>query len=161
MPGTVAYQTLAEFRTATLMPGSFVDEVEQNDPGFVDRRLYLNSAKIDARLAKRYDAPFKQPAPAVVLEWLTSLVTYEVWLKRGIAATDQQAEQYKADRDNARGDIESAANSEVGLFDLPLRSNTDASGVTRGFPMGYSEQSPYTWMTQQEQRGREEDRNGS
>jgi len=159
MPGTVAYLTLTEFRRGTLMPGSFVDEVESNDPGFIDQRLYLASAKIDVRLTKRYDAPFKQPYPAVVEEWLISLVTYEVWLKRGIAATDQQAEQYKADRDNARGDIESAANSEVGLFELPLRSNTDGTGITRGFPTSYSEQSPYKWMTTQRRIGREEDKN--
>jgi len=159
MAGTVAYMDLAEFRSATLMPGSFVDELEAAEPGFIDKRLYLQSAKIDARLAKRYDAPFKQPYPAAVLEWLVSLVTYEAWLKRGIAATDEQAEQYKTDRDLARGDLESAANSEVGLFDLPLRSDTDATGVARGFPQSVSEQSPYAWMSKQAEIGREEDRN--
>ena len=158
MPGTVAYMTLAEFRDATLMPSSFVDELEAAEPGFVDTRLYLQSAKIDARLAKRYDAPFKQPYPAAVVEWLVSLVTYEAWLKRGIAATDEQAEQYKTDRDLARGDLEMAANSEIGLFDLPLRSDTDATGVSRGFPQSYSEQSPYRWTTVQARIGREEDK---
>lgn len=158
MAGTVAYMTLAEFRAATLMPWSFVDEAEAAEPGFIDTRLYLQSAKIDARLAKRYAAPFKPPYPIAVLEWLVSLVTYEVWLKRGIAATDEQAAQYKTDRDLARGDLESAANSEVGLFDLPLRSDTDATGISRGFPQGYSEQSPYKWMNVQERIGREEDR---
>jgi phage gp36-like protein len=160
MAGTVAYMTLVEFRAATLMPGSFVDELEAAEPGFIDKRLYLQSAKMDARLAKRYDAPFKQPYPVAIHEWLVSLVTYDAWLKRGIAATDQQAEEYKADRDSARNDLQNAADSELGLFDLPLRSDTDATGISRGFPQSYSEQSPYKWMTVQAQIGREEDSEG-
>lgn len=157
MAGTVAYMTLAEFRLSTLMPRTFIDELEAAEPGFIDRRLYLQSAKIDARLAKRYDAPFQAPYPVAVLEWLVSLVTYEAWLKRGIAATDEQAEQYKNDRDLARGDLEMAANSEIGLFDLPVRADKDNSGVTRGFPRVYSEQSPYVWATKQRRVGRQED----
>lgn len=159
MAGTVAYLSLAEFRAATLMPGSFVDELEAAEPGFIDGRLYLQSAKIDSRLAKRYDAPFKQPHPVVVLEWCVALVTHECWLKRGIAATDQQAESYQKRHDTALEELLQAADSETGLFELPLRADTDAVGIRRGFPQGYSEQSPYVWASKQARIGREEDSN--
>lgn len=157
MAGTQPYLSLVDFRTNTLMPQSYVDEVETSNPGFIDARLLLQSAKINARLAKRYDAPFKQPYPIAITEWLLAIVTNEVWLKRGIAATDQQAEQYQKDADTAKAELAEAANSDTGLFELPQREDTDAAGVTRGFPLGYSEQSPYVWATQQARIGRDED----
>jgi len=157
---TVAYQTLAEFRSASIMPGAFIDQLEQSEPGWIAGRLVYVSALMDARLAKRYAAPFKAPYPVAVCDWLARIVTYESWLKRGISPTDQEASEYKTQSDNAYADLKEAANSETGLFELPLRSNTDASGITRGFPHGYSESSPYVAFDDQARRGHQEDASG-
>jgi hypothetical protein len=83
-----------------------------------------------------------------------------VWSKRGIDPEDKQwSTAEKADTD-ARADIARAADSEAGLFDLPLRANTVDSGIARAFPRGYSEQSPYAWTTAQARRGIQEDDSG-
>jgi len=156
---SVAYQTLVEFRTATLMPDEFVDECEARYPGFIDNRLLLVSARIDSALAKRYNAPFQSPYPIAVCDWLTRIVTHDVWLKRGRASTDEDANMYLTDRDGAWADIKEAANSETGLFDLPARANTDESGIARGFPRGVAQQSPYAWSVSQARIGRSEDEN--
>jgi hypothetical protein len=158
---TIAYLTLTEFRLATDMPATFVDEIEARTPGWFDQRLLLESANIDARLCKRYDAPFKLPYPIMVHRWLTDLVTMRAWLKRGVHSLDEQIAEYKKAADGADRDLLEAANSNTGLFDLPLRADTDASGVTRGFPRGYTEASPYVWADVQQVAGQSEDESGS
>jgi hypothetical protein len=157
--GTVPYLYLASFRLITLVPADFIDEIEQRTPGWIDQRLIIHSAHLDSRLTKRYDAPFKPPYPVAVTEWVAKLAALDCWLRRGVAATDEQFLEFKEQATTALADIKEAADSETGLFDLPLRANTDASGVTRGFPRGYSEQSPYVWTNIQGRIGRSEDQN--
>lgn len=157
MPGSVAYQTYDEFLARTTMPASFVAEVEARTPGWIAIRLLINSANIDARLCKRYDAPFTAPAPLIVCDWLTRIVTLETWLKRGVSATDEQFLEYKQQATEAAADIKEAADSNTGLFNLPLRADTDESGVTRGYVLSSSQASPYAWMDDQVRDGRAED----
>ena len=49
----------------------------------------------------------------------------------------------------AKSEVTEAADSEEGKFDLPLRQDTTATGVSKGGPLGYSEVSPYTWTDRQ------------
>jgi guanyl-specific ribonuclease Sa len=78
--------------------------------------------------------------------WLATLVTPLVYRKRGIDPTDEQIVAADAAAQTARDEIKEAADSETGLFELPLRADTSASGVDRGGPFGYAEASPYTWL---------------
>lgn len=157
----MSYLDLEGFKGLTLMPSSYVDELELAEPGWITTQLAYWSSWIDARLAKRYAAPFSSPYPVAVTGWLARLVTLRAMLRRGLDANDAQFETYQGDHDSAKTEVEEAANSETGLFELPLRADTSASGITRGGPLGYSEASPYVWMDGQRETGVSEDMHGS
>lgn len=142
------------------MPSEFITAIETVSPGWTLAQLTLETARIDARLAKRYAAPFALPAPVCVQGWLAKIVTLSAYLKRGFDPTDRQGQIYIADRDGALAEIKEAADAEHGLFDLPLRADLTASGVSKGFPKAYSEQSPYAFADGQSRGGRQEDSNG-
>lgn len=152
-----AYLTLAEFRTLSLMPAASVDELEAIAPGFIAGQLELESANVDARLAKRYAVPFSSPYPIAVRGWVARLVTRTAYLKRGIDPNDPQWVSYDEDSKAAKAEILEAANSETGLYELPLRSDTAASGLRAPSPLGYSEASPYVWADRQGSTARDED----
>jgi hypothetical protein len=57
----------------------------------------------------------------------------------------------------ADAQITQAADAVNGLFDLPLTSDTTASGVAKGGPRWYSETSPYVWQALQREVGVGED----
>lgn len=145
------------------MPGSYVDEVETKHPGYIDAKLEAKSAVIDSRLRKRYLAPFTDLAklPVVVKEWLATIVTPEVFLKRGISGTDEQWSEYVKLAEAANRDIDLAANAEGGLFDLPLRNDGSSPTGIVGGTLVYSQQSPYVWTDEQAEIGRVEDANKS
>lgn len=155
-----SYLTTAEFKTRTLIPGEFVDAIEDVDAGWTLIQLEEASAWIDSHLRKRYAAPFASPYPVQVLSWLTRLVTVRCYLKRGVDATDEQFASIEKDAAEAKAEILDASNGDAGLFDLPLRSDTTATGISKGGPFGYSEQSPYVWASMQRSTGRNEDSNG-
>lgn len=157
-----AYLTLAKFKTLTVMPGSFVDAIETASPGWTDAQLAYWSDWIDSRLRKRYAVPFVAPVPSTVEGWLMRIVTVRCYLRRGVDPTDQQYADIKADDVAARDEIREAADSDTGLFDLPLRADlTNVSGISQGSPRTYSEQSPYAWTDVQGQAGRQQDENGN
>ena len=156
-----AYLTLAEFRLNTLLPDVVVDEIEARTPGWTDQQALLVSEHIDSRLRKRYRAPFATPYPAVLKEWVTHIVSLRAYLKRGVSSLDEQFGEYKAQHDRALGEVQEAADSDGGLFDLPLRADTTATGIEQGFPRAYSEQSPYAWTDEQAAVGRAEDDAGT
>jgi len=62
----------------------------------------------------------------------------------------------KEQHDIAVAELKEAADSKDGLFDLPLRADTTATGVSKGGPRGYSEASPYTNLDRQRARRRNE-----
>lgn len=140
--------TLEEFRRRTLVPFEDVDLLEERRPGFIQLRLTYWTSWIYSRLRKRYAVPFADPAPEIVLGWLTDIVQPEVYAARGpnpsadlTAINDARTQALEA--------IKEAADGELGLYDLPLRENNAASGVEAGGPLGYAEASPYTWTDNQ------------
>lgn len=146
------------FKARTLMTSGDVDELESVEPGWLAARLTINTSKIHARLAKRYETPFALPsgspriaqAPEIVLGWLVDLTTEEAYEKRGYNPSSEQDARIAARAAEARAELKEAADSESGLFDLPLRQDaTGTSGVTLGGPFGYSEASPYAWTDAQ------------
>lgn len=154
----MAYQTIEEFKALTLIPTTWVDDLETNSAGFVSAQLAYWSDWLDAQLRKRYAVPFQSPIPITVVGWLNRIVTWRCLIKRGIDPTDQQFAQIVKDSDSAVDEVNRAANSETGLFDLPLRGDILRSGIAYG-TRAYSEQSPYVGFDRQRQVGRQEDEN--
>ncbi len=153
----MGYLTTAEWKLRTLMPSPDADAL---DVAWVQLQLDDVSDTIDARLRKRYGAPFLTPYPKAVLRWLTQIVTRAAYLKRGIDPLDPQMVEYIKDADTAAAELLEAANSETGLFDLPLNV-AGASAITVGGPRGYSETSPYVGFDVQATTGKAEDSAGS
>jgi hypothetical protein len=158
-----SYLTLAAFRLRTLMPQVDINVIEGETSGFTDARLATHSAKIDTRLRKRYAVPFSSltPYPEAVLEWLTKIVTFELYLKRGVDPADQSIALIRADKEQAEAELKEAADAVDGLFDLPLNDTKDGTAITKGAPLAYVETSPYVTFDLQRTDGRADDTNGS
>jgi phage gp36-like protein len=154
------YLTMSEFRERTRVPPEFIDELEARSPGFIDANLSDQSAYVDALLGKRYVVPFVAPYPIAVMRWLTALTTLDVWLRRGVAATDVEMEIFRAQYDTAVAELKEAANSRDGLFELPQRQDTSAAGIAKQYPKTYTENSPFVWKRVQVCAGRRQDING-
>lgn len=157
MPGTTPYLTLSDFKQISVVPAQFIDEIELRTPGWVEQRIRMISAYIDTRLSKRYATPFQDPCPFAVRDWIAKIVSMDCWLRRGVEPTDTEISEYKAQQQQAYDELKEAANSDTGLFDLPLRSDVDGTGISRGAPLATSQQSPYAWTTEQARIGRQED----
>lgn len=153
----MAYLTLAQFKLRSLMPASDLDVIETVAPGFIDQQLESVSQWLDTRLRKRYAAPFAAPYPEAVLAWVARIVTVRCYLRRGVDPTDAQFSEIKADADAATAEVKEAADSNEGLFDLPLRGDVDASAIVRGGPYVYSEASPYVAFDLQRDTAQAED----
>lgn len=105
------------------------------------------------------DNAFFAPTPVleIVLQWETKILTYEAYRKRGTDWTLPNMVQTKEDRDGALAEIKEAADSDTGLFDLPMNDASNVSGAKCGGPLFYTETSPYVSADYQEQIGRGED----
>ena len=159
------YLDFAGFKSLTVIPSKFVDEVEAVSPGWVDTQLDYWSRWIDSRLRKRYASPFAAfgdapPTPLAVQGWLVRIVTIRVWIKRGIDPNDLQYDTVNQDSIDAKTEIAEAADSNVGLFDLPLRVDQDGSAINRANPKSHTEASPYVWTDEQADTARLEDEVG-
>jgi hypothetical protein len=159
----MAYLSLEEFKAIAVIPRLWIEAIELVEPGFTLQQLDYWSDWIDTRLRKRYDVPFGTPVPNMIKGWLARIVTVRVMLRRGVDPTDEQFTELKRDDSDARAELAEAADSDAGLFDLPLREDMplDASGIVRGSPKVYSEQSPYVSLDRQRHTGRGEDDSGS
>lgn len=158
------YLTLAGFKDLTTMPGVFVDEVETLNPGWLVKQIGIQSRWIDARLRKRYEAPFNAynedpPTPLTVQGWLTSIVTMLAYLKRGVDPNDLHWPLVEKAHDTAKAEVLEAANSEDGWFELPSRDTEDANAVTKTGPLSYSEAGPFVAFDIQSDVARQEDSN--
>ena len=104
-----------------------------------------------------YSAP--TPVPEAVLGWITTLVSLATLRKHRVPSNDPIVELMVEECKTALAEVAQAANSNDGLFDLPMNDGTD-SGVKTGGPLFYSENSPYVGADLQEQYGRCEDGTG-
>jgi hypothetical protein len=89
------------------------------------------------------------PVPETILQWLTALVTDDVSVRHGINPNDPLAQRIGERVKTARAQIEEAANTKDGLWDLP-QSEDAPSAIDTGGPRSYSEQSPYEWARRQQ-----------
>lgn len=153
----MAYLDVAKFKLRSVMPSEDIDDLEARAPGWLAATLIAEQSKMDAQFRKRYAAPFADPSETV-LGWLTSIVTFKAYVKRGTNPQDPTVVLIKGEHDDAKKEIALAADSVTGLYDLPLREDgTDNSGVVKGAPLSYSEQSPYRAFDLQRSTARTED----
>lgn len=96
------------------------------------------------------------PVPETVLLWLTILVTWDAYQKRGRNPQDPLILDLKEDRVRVLAEIAQAADSKDGLFDLPASEDVD-SAITTGGPIFYSESSPFVSADRQQCVGTIED----
>jgi hypothetical protein len=104
-----------------------------------------------------YSAP--TPVPEAVLGWITTLVSLATLRKHRVDSNDPMVTLMVDETKVALEEVAQAANSNDGLFDLPINDSSD-SGVKTGGPLWYSENSPYVGADLQDGYGRQEDRNG-
>jgi hypothetical protein len=139
------FLSVAEFRGVTTMPGEQVDRLEAIEPAYLLGRLTFETGWIKARLAKRYAVEgFDANPPDIVKSWLCAIVTLWAYKKLGFGALNPEDSDTVKDAETARAEVKEAADSEDGLFDLPMRQDVQASGISQGGPLGYAEASPYT-----------------
>jgi hypothetical protein len=150
------YLTTVEFKALTIAPAAMVDTIEVQSPGWTQAQLDYWSAWIDSRLRKRCEVPFSTPYPVAVTGWLQRIVTRNVYLRRGVNATDEQWVEVQRDHTDAKAEIGEAADGKEGLYELPLRADTTATAVSKGGPLSYSEVSPYTWSPLQRDAAEDE-----
>lgn len=140
------YLDTTEFTSRSLMPPEDVAVLETAYPGFIAKRIGQNQAWMTSRLSKRYGV-FKDPVPELVLSWIVALTTLDAYVRRGFNPSSEQDQLIAKAADDARVEIKEAADSTVGLFELPmLEDGTDTDATVEGGPLGYSEASPYDWM---------------
>lgn len=153
---TVSLLDLDGFKARTLMPSGGVVLLESQAPGYIASRLAVHSSKIRSRCRKRYADFVVGNVPEIILGWLVAFVTLDAYMKRGIDAADEQFALVKEQAELANAELKEANDSEVGLFEIPLREDTTADGVTKGGPLTYSEPSPWDWTDVQAEaiRGR-------
>jgi hypothetical protein len=96
------------------------------------------------------------PVPETVLQWQQILCTWDCYQKLGRNPSDPFIDDLRADRERVLKEIEQAANSKDGLFDLPVSDDADSAVTTAG-PLAYTENSPYVGADIQERLGRAED----
>lgn len=158
------YLDLNRFKELTIMPGTDVDALEALEAGWILRQVERVGSAINARLVKRYAVPFgadgtpRTDVPGIIEDWIVAIVTLRAYAKRGFNPSDAMADvaivQPAAEAEAA---IKEAANSETGLFELPLLDSDVVGGVTKTGPLAYTETSPFVWTDVQSEAGYAED----
>lgn len=149
------YITAAELKLLGSMPSEDVDDLEARYPGLVSTTTIAVSGMFDAKLRKRYVAPFEEPYPQALKLAVAQWVSYRLWLKRGWNPSSAHNQAITDDYDAAKAWLDEAANSQDGLVELPRREEGLGPGaVNAGGPLAYSEASPYDWTDRQIERVR-------
>lgn len=139
-----SYLTFDEYSARSMIRASLIGQA-----GSSKVTVWLNerSSKIRARLVKRYAVDFTDPGPTpdVVLSWLRDLVDHDVQEYVGGTPEGREDEWIAKRAEKADAEIKEAADSETGLFELPLR-NTDPTGssaINKGGPFVASNNTIY------------------
>jgi hypothetical protein len=129
------------------MPEEDVDDLVARYPAFVAAQLEVLTGEIYSRLRKRYKTPF-DPVPIVAKGWLADMIAPVLYARRGVDPSDDQMQQLRDAAARAREQIKEAADSENGLYDLPLLDTADPTAIAKAGPLGYSE-GPYDYLDQE------------
>ena len=145
----VDYLTKAQLRTRTIMPYETFDALDERRPGYIENSISERSAAIEAKLIKRYAIPHVAPFPLKITQWVNWMCTVDLYLAAGFDPSSEQDKLIAEREAKALEELEAAADAEKGLFELPLRADTSASGVSKGEPLGSSDPDAFAWMDAQ------------
>lgn len=134
-----AWQDLADY---CALPPEWLLEAGQR---FVEAHCEIFESKLHDQLRNRYAVPFAHPN-ATVKGWIAAQVAFEVLRKRGTDPNDAMYPEYRDAAALARAEITAAADSDTGLFELPLL--VSETPVARGF-RGMSDADPAAWKRRQ------------
>lgn len=137
-----AWQELADY--CSLQPEKLLAAGQR----FVEAQVRIFESKLHDQLRNRYAVPFKNPNDTVK-GWIAVQVTVEVRKKIGVDPNDVMFIEDKEAAKLARDEITAAANSDTGLFELPLL--VSVTPVARGF-RGISDADPAAWKRRQGER---------
>lgn len=145
-----SYLTFAEYKARSRLRASIIDAAGSAK---VEAWLSERSSKIRARLVKRYAVDFADPGPVadVILGWLGALVDRDVQEYVGGPPEGREDEWIVKRADQAEAELKEAADSETGLFELPIR-NTDplgSCGINKGGPVVESYNTIQGWFDAQ------------
>jgi hypothetical protein len=147
-----AYLTLVQYRAITTLDGSIVDLCGTKGKN-VQRWLDLASAHIRSRLVKRYAIDWSevanQPVPDKIIEWLILLVDIPVCKCTGAIPEGRVDDWIREDEKRVNDELKEAADSENGLFELPLRE-PGVSAVNKGGPLVTSNTTIYGFFDAQQ-----------
>jgi hypothetical protein len=146
---TTSYVTNEEFAILSTMAREDINQLAEQEGGWLRAQLTSASRRIDGRLSKRYAVPFASPYPELVKYWVVRIVTPIAYLRRGVAPRDEQYVNIREDGEQAWKEVGEAADAKDGLFELPLRSDTTEGGISKGAPLASSDASPYSWTDRQ------------
>ena len=96
------------------------------------------------------------PVPEVILMWLVTVVTIDLWMKRGTNPADPAITMQVDEKTRALARLKEAADGKDGLLDIPISEDLD-SAVTTGGVESSSQASPYVWTDIEENLARRED----
>lgn len=96
------------------------------------------------------------PVPEVILGWLVTLVTWDLYRRRGVNPQDSGLENLRSEVEMALAELKEAADGQNGLLDIPSSEDEDSAITTSG-PMGTAQQSPYVWTDEEANAGSAED----
>jgi phage gp36-like protein len=140
------YATIQDVKDYGSMPAEDIDNLESLYPGLTLKLSEAISSLFDARLGKRYAAPFASPYPYAIVLNVARQVAWRLWLKRGFNPKGEMDASIRQDYEDSETWLKEASNSQTGLIELPMRQDLAGSnGITRSGPMVYSETSPYKW----------------
>lgn len=149
----MAWLSVPRFRVITILPPEEVDNLNARRPGFLAASIDDWQSHMMGQLSKRYAVEDidDNDVPKILERWLNALVTREAYGAKGYTPSSEMDEKTIDGRaERAEEQIQLAANSETGLYDLPLRaSQPGKSGVTKSGPRYYTEVSPYDWLDRQ------------
>ena len=150
----MAYVDLDYIRDHGTMDPESVDAFEASSPGVIDKLAESVSKIFDAKLRKRYAAPFKEPYPEALRYHVAQFVCFQIWIRRGFNPGSEQDALLTRMRDEAYEWLQEAADSKDGLIELPLRETDPPEGkaIVRSGPIGRSDASPYEWTDRQRAR---------
>jgi|SRR5690606_34164122 len=158
------YLSVEQYKIRSVLRVGKIEAVERAAAGWLAQELLSWSKRIDVQLVKRYAVPFDASnPPEIIQQWLARIVDVRVMLKNGVDQQDEQYEDIREDAKEARAEIKEAADSETGMYELPLKggsASSTAEAITKGGPYVYSEASPYAAFDVQEEAGRSEDSRG-
>jgi hypothetical protein len=155
-----AYIDTPELKLLGSLPAEDVDDIETRYPGIVAKTISVVCGLYDARLAKRYAAPFVAPYPDALKFNVAREVAWRLYIKRGFNPSGAMDQLLEKEHTEADAWLREAADSEKGLVELPARQATpgEATAINQGGPYGYSEASPYAWTNIQRDAADWEDR---